>query len=466
MDDSETYMNVEFAKKDARSPSRDGLTCTYSELNFRKDKPLIVKDEDPPIASGPGELPITAQTDVLTSTYSELNFRKDKALIDEDEDPPIASGSGELPITAQTDGLTSTYTVLNLPKDELHIDEDEDPPIASGSAETYVTAQEDGLNSSYSLLKLGKTELPIDEDEDPPIAVRPADLSVAAQAGPRKQEPNENIGNRPDSKIWLHCLVTSALFLTVVGLSIHVSQIPQSQITCDRNNQLLREENHEMNRTQRQCRLQIHELNATIESTISEISHLNLSQRTCLNNLSALNTNLSDLKQSHTELRKLLIKVKKKYKSANEAKARICELLTSRRELTCPQKWIENEDRCYLISSLKKPYDAARVYCSNFDARLLEINSKEEENFVEKAVREKHSSYWIGKCKDGKVSSNIVYKMSDGKSECSECKSGLLRSCKNDQLRFICEKSASLCPGISEKLKDLCQQSVGPSRIK
>ncbi|XP_072891415.1 uncharacterized protein [Hemitrygon akajei] len=397
MDDSETYMNVEFAKKDARSPSRDGLTCTYSELNFRKDKPLIVKDEDPPIASGPGELPITALTDVLTSTYSELNFRKDKALIDEDEDPPIASGSGELPITAQTDGLTSTYTVLNLPKDELHIDEDEDPPIASGSAETYVTAQEDGLNSSYSLLKLGKTELPIDEDEDPPIAVSPADLSVAAQAGPHKQEPNENSGNRPDRKICLLCLVTFVLFVTVVGLSIHVSQIRQS-----------------LKRMQ------------------------------------------SDLPHQFTEMQT-------KYRSVNETKAQICELLTRRREQALSQEWIRIEVGCYFISTVEMSYAEAKQNCSNSDSKLLEINSREEENSIHYAFGDPGSSYWIGKCKVGKVASKLVYKKKDGNFECSQCKG---KGCKQDQHRFICEKSEPLCSDIPEKIRDLCQQPVGMTSIK
>ncbi|XP_072132741.1 uncharacterized protein [Mobula birostris] len=40
----------------------DDLTSTYSELNFRKEEPRIDEDEDPPIPSGPGGLPTTAQT--------------------------------------------------------------------------------------------------------------------------------------------------------------------------------------------------------------------------------------------------------------------------------------------------------------------------------------------------------------------------------------------------------------------
>ncbi|XP_072891051.1 uncharacterized protein [Hemitrygon akajei] len=181
MDGIETYMNVKFTSTYSRSPSRDGLTSTYSELNIGKGEPII----------------------------------------DEDEDPLVASGPGDLPITAQTDGLSATYSVLKLRKDELLIDENEDPPIASGPTEITVTAQADGLNSTYSLLKLPKGEHLMEEYEDPVIASGPSEMSVIAQAGPHKQEPNENIGNRPDRKICLLCLVTFVLFVIVVGMSIH-----------------------------------------------------------------------------------------------------------------------------------------------------------------------------------------------------------------------------------------------------
>ncbi|XP_059817719.1 oxidized low-density lipoprotein receptor 1-like [Hypanus sabinus] len=143
-------------------------------------------------------------------------------------------------------------------------------------------------------------------------------------------------------------------------------------------------------------------LNSTLESTISENSHLNLSQRTCLDNLSALISNLSVLKRRDSELLNQLIVVKKKYRSVNETKTRICELLTSRRgEHTCPQNWIGNVDRCYFISSLEKPYAGAREHCSNFDARLLEINSDQEENFIAISIASGPGIYWIGKCGEG-----------------------------------------------------------------
>ncbi|XP_072132452.1 uncharacterized protein [Mobula birostris] len=130
-------------------------------------------------------------------------------------------------------------------------------------------------------------------------------------------------------------------------------------------------------------------------------------------------------------------------------------------EPTCSKDWVRNKDRCYFKSTFETSYRDAKEQCSIFNSRLLEINSTEEENFVNKAVHDQRSSYWIGKCKAGKVASNVVYKMNAGKFECSECKSRWFHSCSNDQHRFICEKSAPLCLDISEKIKDLCQQPVG-----
>ncbi|XP_072892876.1 uncharacterized protein [Hemitrygon akajei] len=388
MDARETYMNVIFANPYPRTPSRDGLTCTYSELMFGKGEPPSDHDVESPVASGPGEWPITAQTDCLNATYSVVILPKEEPLIDENEDPPIASGPAEITESAQADGLNSTDSVLNLPKDEYLVEEYEDPPIASG----------------------------------------PADMSVTAQAGPRKREPNENIGNRPHRKIRLLYIVISVLVAIVIGLSIHVTQLRQSQITIDRN---------------------YHEFNSTLQSKIAEIS--------------ALNSNLTDLKRRHSDLRHQFTEMETKYRSVNETKAQICELLTSRREQACSKDWIRNEDLCYFISTFTIPYGEAKELCSHLHSKLLEINSTEEEKFVTKAVEDQDSAFWVGKCKVGEAASNVVYKVNAGKFECSECKSGLLGSCKNDQHRFICEKPAPLCPDIPEKIPDLCQKPVEPT---
>ncbi|XP_059815608.1 uncharacterized protein LOC132387482 [Hypanus sabinus] len=146
----------------------------------------------------------------------------------------------------------------------------------------------------------------------------------------QERKSKVKIGNRPYRLVCLLCLVTSALIVTVAGFSIYVSQIRQSQITCDQNHRLHREE---VNRTLRQCRLQVHELNTTLLSTISENSHMHLTQRTSLEHLSELISNLSDLKRRHSDLRHQFTEMETKYRSVNETKAQICELLTSRREV-------------------------------------------------------------------------------------------------------------------------------------
>ncbi|XP_072891432.1 uncharacterized protein [Hemitrygon akajei] len=256
---------------------------------------------------------------------------------------------------------------------------------------------------------------------------------VQSDRGAQVQEPIRNIGNRSCRKISLLCLVTIGLCLVafrlvaiVAGLSINVSQIRQSKVTSDRN---------------------YHELNSTLHSK-----------------LSALNSYLSVLKRKHNDLRHQFTEMETKYRSVNGTKARICEFLTSRREQTCPKNWNENRDRCYFISTLGKSYDGAREHCSNFAARLLEINSSEEEDFVSTFIGNLFRTYWIGKCKDGNVASYLLYEMFYGSPICSKCDS-YIYSC-NRKYGFICEKSAHLYLGISEDIQDLCQQTVGTTSIK
>ncbi|XP_059818405.1 C-type lectin domain family 2 member F-like [Hypanus sabinus] len=153
-----------------------------------------------------------------------------------------------------------------------------------------------------------------------------------------------------------------------------------------------------------------------------------------------------------------------KYRSVNETKARICELLTSRRDKAFSQDWISNKGSCYFISTFLISYDEAKQYCSNSDSNLLQINSAEELNFVAKAVSDHGSSYWIGKCKDGNVASYVVSWMAAGDFSCGVCTWHSRRKpCSQILKRFICERSAPLCPDISEKIQDLCQQQVGPT---
>ncbi|XP_072132711.1 C-type lectin domain family 9 member A-like [Mobula birostris] len=166
-----------------------------------------------------------------------------------------------------------------------------------------------------------------------------------------------------------------------------------------------------------------------------------------------------------TELRHQFTDMETKYKSVNETKAQICDFLISRRvpEQACPQDWIGNEDSCYFISTFARYYNAAKEYCDKSESNLFEISSKEEMNFINKALREQGSSYWIGKCKPGNVASHVLYQINVGKSQCSECPSlSWSRRC-SAQHRFICERSAPLCLDIPEKIQDLCQQPEEPT---
>ncbi|XP_072892855.1 uncharacterized protein [Hemitrygon akajei] len=426
MDDSETYMNVQLLKPDSPSPSRDNLTSTYTELNIRKVEPFT-----------------NTQTDGLDPTYSKLNLRHNELLIAKEGDPPIASGPGEMPVTAEADGLNSTYSVLKLPKDELHIDDYEDPPIASG----------------------------------------PAEVSVAAQTGAQKQEPKQNIGNRTCRKICLLCLVTIGLVATVVGLSIYVSQTRQSLITSDRNYRRLWEQHQEINRTKCQYQQQVYKLNSTLKSRTSENTSLDLSQRNCLKNLSALNNNLtilennittlysdlSELNRTYNDLRHQFNQLEMKYRNINETKDQICQYLTRIRETMCPHDWIKKEDRCYFISEISKSYDGAMGHCSEHDSRLLEIDSDEEKKFVSSAVY-RYVTYWIGKCADRNVASDLLYELNYGSPTCRKCESQgwsyiSSYSCKRN-FRFICEKSAPFYPDVPEEIRGLCHHTVGPTSIK
>ncbi|XP_072890927.1 uncharacterized protein [Hemitrygon akajei] len=54
-----------------------------------------------------------------------------------------------------------------------------------------------------------------------------------------------------------------------------------------------------------------------------------------------------------SQIRHQFTEMETKYRSVNETKAQICELLTSRREQACSQGWVRNQDRCYFISALE-----------------------------------------------------------------------------------------------------------------
>ncbi|XP_072892874.1 killer cell lectin-like receptor subfamily B member 1B allele B isoform X2 [Hemitrygon akajei] len=212
----------------------------------------------------------------------------------------------------------------------------------------------------------------------------------------------------------------------VVGLSIYVSQIRQSKFTSEWN-----------------C----HESNSSFQSK-----------------LSALNSNLSVFKRMHSDLRHQFTEMETKYRSVSETKAQICDFWTSRREQTCSKDWVTNRNRCYYVSTFETSFPRAMQGCSNRDSRLLEINSRDEASFVLRSLVRRNLDYWIGQCEAGNDVHGLLYKVSPGRSSCSECKSsGGSDYCLHDKHHFICEKSAPCCPDIPEKIQLLCQQTGEPT---
>ncbi|XP_072893078.1 C-type lectin domain family 9 member A-like [Hemitrygon akajei] len=161
----------------------------------------------------------------------------------------------------------------------------------------------------------------------------------------------------------------------------------------------------------------------------------------------------------HNDLRHQFTEMETKYRSVNETKAQICELLTSRREQTCSRDWVTNKDRCYYVSTFETSFPRAMQECSNRDSRLLEINSRDESSFVLRSLDPQDLDYWLGQCANGNDAYGLLYKVTSGRTSCSECKSsGGSDYCLHNNYHFICEKSAPCCPDIPAKIQVFCQQ--------
>ncbi|XP_072131942.1 C-type lectin domain family 7 member A-like isoform X2 [Mobula birostris] len=126
----------------------------------------------------------------------------------------------------------------------------------------------------------------------------------------------------------------------------------------------------------------------------------------------------------------------------------------------CSKHWIRNKDRCYYVSTVDTSSFRAMQECSNSDSRLLEINSRDEANFVSRKLVDGDRSYWIGKCENWNVALAILYKVSSVTSDCKDCYSYPGSYPCNRDRRFICEKSAPLLPEIPERIHNLCQQPM------
>ncbi|XP_059818831.1 oxidized low-density lipoprotein receptor 1-like [Hypanus sabinus] len=129
-------------------------------------------------------------------------------------------------------------------------------------------------------------------------------------------------------------------------------------------------------------------------------------------------------------------------------------------EQTCSEDWVTNGDRCYYASKFETSFRQAIQECSNRDSRLLEVNTRDEANFVSHRVLYLQRAFWIGKCELRNVSLGLLLNVSPGQSVCMYCEP-YGRGLPCDRVhRFICEKSALLFPDIPEKIQDLCQQST------
>ncbi|XP_072132735.1 uncharacterized protein [Mobula birostris] len=270
MDDSKTYLTVTFTKMDSWTASRLEPDVSYADINFKTgSRPRVRTDR-----AG------------LNSTYSELNFRKEEHRIDEDEDPPITSGPGGLPTTDKTGNMGNERPATRDRSDSrtwlicvlttalvitgicwwihanyagVNLSSERRESYWMDDSETYVNLKFTRTDSPSPSRELRSQRIfhRTDDSETSGNEKFTKTDSRSPSRGLQEQESKENIGNRPYRKICLLCTVTSICFAIVTGLSIHVSQIRQSLITCERDHQEFWEQYQEMNRTQQECRLQI-----------------------------------------------------------------------------------------------------------------------------------------------------------------------------------------------------------------
>ncbi|XP_040287721.1 collectin-12 [Bufo bufo] len=61
----------------------------------------------------------------------------------------------------------------------------------------------------------------------------------------------------------------------------------------------------------------------------------------------------------------------------------------------CPNEWRNFTDKCYYFSSGKDIYNDAKIFCEEKEAKLVFIESKEEQQFIKKQTSGK-GNFWIG----------------------------------------------------------------------
>ncbi|XP_015997561.2 C-type lectin domain family 10 member A isoform X1 [Rousettus aegyptiacus] len=99
-----------------------------------------------------------------------------------------------------------------------------------------------------------------------------------------------------------------------------------------------------------------------------------------------------ELKAGYSEM---LLRVQQLAKDLNSLNCQMATLKNNETQNTCcAVNWLEHEGSCYWFSRTGKPWSEAEKYCQLENGHLVVINSREEQNFLEKHIR--YSNTWIG----------------------------------------------------------------------
>ncbi|XP_012787351.2 C-type lectin domain family 10 member A [Sorex araneus] len=146
-------------------------------------------------------------------------------------------------------------------------------------------------------------------------------------------------------------------------------------------------------------RSQGHSVQKTIESLKTEVENHSqeLQAARSLNDkvLALENTLDKQQQQLKADYSEMLSFVQKLARDLNSLNCKIASLKNNGSQTSCcPTNWLENEGSCYWFSSSGKSWHEADKYCQLENAHLVVINSREEQNFVQKHIG---SSYtWMG----------------------------------------------------------------------
>ncbi|XP_069339187.1 C-type lectin domain family 10 member A [Eulemur rufifrons] len=134
-------------------------------------------------------------------------------------------------------------------------------------------------------------------------------------------------------------------------------------------------------------------------NTVAEVqaltSHGSSLQETVTSLKAEVEGHKQELQADHSEM---LLRVQQLVKDLNSLTCQMALLksnASSGSERTCcPVNWVEHEGSCYWFSHSGKPWPEAEKYCQLESAHLVVINSREEQNFVQKHLQ--FSYAWMG----------------------------------------------------------------------